>query len=159
MNRSILVSALAALTLGLAAPLAAQEADHEHAGHETPAGGELELERPDDGGKWAGDESLREGMTRLHAAFESHHADYQEGRFDPEQAEQLAAAIEEAVSFMFANCRLPADADAELHKLLAASLGAARTLRRSDEPHRGLHELHQVLKLYPDHFDHPDWPG
>jgi hypothetical protein len=157
-NRVIACLAAAAL-LGLAAAAGAQEADHAQADHSMHASGELELQRPADRNKWESDESLREGMRRLSAAFEAHHAAYREDRFGSEQAEQLAASIDDAVNFMFANCRLPADADAELHKLLAAALGAARHLRESDEPHRGLHRLQRVLQAYPDHFEHPDWSG
>jgi len=147
-------------TLGLlvllVAPIAVQSQDHEHDHEARHSSGELDLQRPD-GGKWASDASLREGMNKLKEAFEPAHGAYRNDRFDSEQAADLADDVEEAVNFMFANCQLPADADAELHKLLAAALGAAQSLRDSDDLHEGLHRLHRVLQAYPDYFQHPDW--
>lgn len=142
----------------LAAPVLAQYEAQAH-DHEAMHGSdELDLQRPDEG-KWASDESLRQGMTEMRSAFKPHHAAYKEGNFDAQKAADLADSVEGKVNFMFANCRLPAEADAELHKLLAAALGAARSLRESDEPHEGLHQLHRVLQAYPEYFQHPDWSG
>lgn len=150
----------AVLAVAVSVQAAAEEQAHEHEQHEhaAQADGALDLALPDSG-KWASDESLRQGMAELNAAFEPHHAAYQAGEFDSGQAAELADTIEEKVNFMFANCKLPAAADAELHKLLAAALGASRSLRESDDLHQGLHQLHQVLKAYPEHFEHPGWAG
>lgn len=147
---------IALLTLAFNGAAFAQQAGHEHGHHEMHASGELDLEHPESG-KWASDESLRQGMSELKAAFDPAHAAYRHESFDREQAAVLADTIEAQVNFMFANCRLPADADAELHKLLAAALGAAKSLRESDDLHEGLHGLHRVLQTYGDHFEHPDW--
>jgi hypothetical protein len=57
----------------------------------------------------------------------------------------------------FAHCNLPPAADAELHKLLAATLGTTRTLRESDDVHDGLNALHGVRESYGEYFDHPGW--
>lgn len=147
----VMVSPMTALALD-----PTQQHEH-HAAHASDAG-ELDLVRPDSG-KWASDESLRQGMGGLRSAFKPHHAAYREGSFNAEQAAELADSIEESVNFMFANCRLPSDADAELHKLLAAALGATDSLRESDDLHQGLHQLHRVLQAYPEFFDHPGWSG
>jgi hypothetical protein len=144
------------LMLCLTIPAIAQHDDHEHGQHEMHAAGELELQRPETG-KWASDASLRQGMSGIRDAFRTHHADYQAGEYDAQRAASLADAVEAKVNHMFANCRLPAEADAELHKLLAASLAAVRTLRESDQPHQGLHRLHRVLQAYPEYFEHPGW--
>lgn len=149
-------------TLGLlvllVAPIAVQSQDHEHDHEAMHSSGELDLQRPDEG-KWASDASLRQGMTDLRNAFQPAHGAYRNDRFDAEQAAELADAVEEAVNFMFAHCQLPADADAELHKLLAAALGAGKSLRESDDLHEGLHRLHRVLQAYGEHFEHPGWAG
>jgi len=159
MQRLTPVILSAILAMGAAELATAQDEAHGHDHHQAAhADAELDLKRPDSG-KWASDESLRQGMAELNAAFEPNHAAYREGDFDAGQAAELADTIEEKVNFMFANCKLPADADAELHKLLAAALGAAQSLREDDDLHRGLHQLHQVLQAYPAHFEHPGWPG
>lgn len=156
-NTLFRIAALGLLVL-LAAPVAAQSEDHEHDHGAMHGSGELDLQRPDDG-KWASDTSLRQGMSDLRKAFRPAHDAYRNDRFDAEQAAELADAVEEAVNFMFANCQLPADADAELHKLLAAALGAEKSLRESDDLHEGLHRLHRVLQAYGEHFEHPGWAG
>lgn len=154
MNRHWMTFLATAILLAQPTGPWAQDETHEHAAPHAEAG--LDLKAPEQG-KWASDESLRQGMSELRAAFEPQHAAYRDGEFDAEQAGELADAIETQVNFMFANCRLPADADAELHKLLAAALGAARSLREADDPHEGLHQLHRVLQAYPEYFDHPGW--
>lgn len=152
------------LMLALSVPAVARQGEHEHE-HEgehdhqaMEAGAELDLERPESG-KWASDASLREGMAKIRDAFEPAHQAYRSDEFDAGLAAELADTVEQQVNFMFANCRLPADADAELHKLLAASLGAARSLRVPDKLHQGLHQLHEVLQAYDEYFDHPGWAG
>jgi len=161
----------AVFVLALAgAPLAAAQAGghaHDHHNnhhhnhhHEHSASAEMEsLQRPADGGKWATDEPLRQGMGELNEAFAEHHRAFEEGEFDSGSAAELADVINDKVNFMFANCSLPAEPDAELHKLLAAAVGAAVKLRESDDAHDGLHQLHQVLRAYDSYFEHPGWDG
>lgn len=143
--------------LALAATSTASE---DHSGHHHHHGdhhaGELELAL-DDGKRWATDDSLRTGMERMLEVFGQAHDDFRLGALDKAGAAALADQVDEQVKFIFANCNLPADADAELHKLLAAAFSASATLRESDNPHDGLHELHLVLKAYGEHFDHPGW--
>ena len=145
------------LALGLlvsSGTVASPDDDHHHH-HGNVAELELHL---DDGERWATDGPLRQGMDRIHGAFDRAHADYRSDRLHREGAAALAEEVEEQVRYIFANCALPADADAELHKLLAAVLGAASTLRTDEDVHSGLHELHTVLKTYGEYFDHPGWP-
>ncbi|NBB93864.1 MAG: hypothetical protein GVY32_11940 [Gammaproteobacteria bacterium] len=156
MNHRPTLALVATLVLSLAHPALAQQDEHRHEAHDGHTERQLELQLPEHG-KWAGDESLRQGMVELKAAFEPAHQAYREDSFDAGRAAALADRVEETVHFMFANCQLPADADAELHKLLAAALGAAESLRQSDDLHQGLHRLHRVLQTYSDHFEHPGW--
>ena len=149
------IAALALLVM-LATPVLGQQNGQKHEHEAMHSNDDLNLQRPDEG-KWASDASLRQGMSELKKAFEPAYGAYRNGEFDAEQASGLADAIEEEINFMIANCRIPADADAELHKLLAAALGAAKSLRESEHLHEGLHQLHRVLQAYPDYFQHPDW--
>lgn len=156
MSRRITLFLILAVAVTMTAHAQDKSREHDREHHAAHSGAELDLARPESG-RWASDESLRQGMSELRSAFEPHHAAYKAGNFDADQAAELANTVEENVNFMFANCRLPADADAELHKLLAAALGAAQSLRESDDLHEGLHQLHQVLKAYPEYFDHAGW--
>ncbi|QOC22192.1 hypothetical protein IC757_14395 [Wenzhouxiangella sp. AB-CW3] len=133
---------------------AAEPEDHHH--HHHHHDGELELAL-NNGERWGTDESLRTGMDGIFEAFAQAHDAYRSGALNSKGAASLADQVDEQVQFIFANCNLPADADAELHKLLAATFGATATLRESDDPHDGLHQLHAVLKAYGEHFEHPGW--
>lgn len=157
-----LLALLAAMMLTVSGTVAAQhehesetmdkEAQHsEHDQH-----GELALQR-DNGERWATDEPLRRGMEGIRDAFAPHHRAYEDGHFERADAAQLADSVQEQVDFMFANCELPPKADAELHKLLAATIGATQSLREDDDLHAGLHQLHEVIRTYPEYFDHPGW--
>lgn len=156
MKTTVMPILIVLLGLGAVVPSPAQDEAQDHSHDEMHAAGALDLRKPESG-KWASDESLRRGMSELRDAFDRHHGEFKVGEFDSGDAALLADQAEEQVRFMFANCALPPEADAELHKLLAATLGAARTLRQSDEPHLGLHRLHQVLQAYPKYFEHPGW--
>lgn len=150
----------AVVLLALTTVVSAQPADdtgHDHRQHGA-TNGDLALEL-NDGERWATDESLRTGMSGIHTAFKARHAEYDNNAFGPEEAAALAATVEERVNFMITSCELPPAADAELHKLLAAALAAADTLRTGGDPHAGLHKLHRVLDTYATYFDHPGWDG
>src|SRR5690625_92932 len=94
----------AVFVLALAgAPLAAAQAGghaHDHHNnhhhnhhHEHSASAEMEsLQRPADGGKWATDEPLRQGMGELNEAFAEHHRAFEEGEFDSGSAAELATS-------------------------------------------------------------------
>ncbi len=160
MNKPLAVLFAGALMLALSPVLAEDHAAHhdDHHHHHAEGVDLLDLQRSDsESGLWATDEPLREGMDGLKAAFEPMHSAFRNDEFDAEQASELADQINAQVNFMIVNCSLPPEPDAELHKLLAASLGAARSLRESDDLHDGLHQLHQVLQVYPEYFDHPGW--
>ncbi|MFW5926751.1 MAG: hypothetical protein ACOCSR_01760 [Wenzhouxiangella sp.] len=148
---------LIAASLALAGLAPAQDEHDPESRHDHAAGqGELDL-KLDDGQRWPSDESLRRGMRTMREAFEDHHRAFEDGALDREGASRLADAVRESVDFMLANCELPPDADAELHKLLAAALGAAASLREDEDVDVGLHRLHEILGTYPEYFDDPGW--
>ncbi len=149
-----LVLNLCLVTL-LVAGFAAADDDHYHHHHGDVA--DLELKHDEHGERWPTDDSLRQGMDNILSAFDGAHGGFRADRLDRQGAAALAEEVEDQVRFIFANCALPADADAELHKLLAAILGAAATLREDDDVHAGLHQLHSALKIYGEYFDHPGW--
>lgn len=151
-----LVLNLCLVTLLVAGFAAAADDDHYHHHHHGDVA-DLELKHHEHGERWPTDDSLRQGMDSIHAAFDRAHGHFRADRLDRQGAAALADEVEEQVRFIFANCALPADADAELHKLLAAILGAAATLREDDDVHAGLHQLHSALTIYGEYFDHPGW--
>lgn len=126
-------------------------ADHEH-----HAAHELELS-DNDGHKWATDESLRQGMDSILQSFQSRLPGFREKTLEVAQYEALADDVEGQLVFMFNNCDLPPDADAQLHRLLAFITGAVSDLRSEGEKRNGMMSLHKALDAYPAYFDHPGW--
>lgn len=157
-----LLALLAAVMLAVSGMTAAQyehesqSKDKEARHHEHDQQGELALQH-DNGERWATDEPLRRGMEGIRDAFARNHRAFKDGDFDRADAVDLADSVQKQVDFMFANCELPPKADAELHKLLAATIGATQSLRQDDDLHTGLHQLHQVIRTYPEYFDHSGW--
>lgn len=126
---------------------------HEHHGAQV-----LDLNL-DEGRKWTTDESLRKGMHAIRQSFQSRLPGFREKSIEPGQYEALADEVDDQLSYMFNNCDLPPDADAELHKLLAFITGAAADLRRENKRRNGMMSLHKALDAYHEYFDHPGWTG
>lgn len=123
--------------------------DHEH--HSAHV---LDLNHKE-GRKWATDESLRKGMHAIRQSFQSRLPGFREKSLEPGQYEALADEVDDQLNYMFNNCDLPPDADAELHKLLAFISGAASDLRRENKRRNGMMSLHKALDAYHEYFDHP----
>jgi hypothetical protein len=121
----------------MAAPHAMAQAEHEHAhDHAQAAVGQLKL---NDGKKWATDAPLRAGMAAIETAFEA-----------------LAGRIEAQVNSIVANCKLPPEADANLHYVIA-DLSQGVGLMRGGAPARTRHDgaalVHGALRAYDTFFD------
>ena len=147
-----------AVVASLAAPYARAEQAHEHAHeHAEAAVGQLKL---NDGKKWATDASLRAGMAAIESAFEADHAAIHAGKQSDAAYEALAGRIESEVTSIVANCKLPPEADANLHYVIADLLQGV-SLMRGEDPERSRHDgaarVHGALKAYPQYFDDADW--
>lgn len=129
------------LTLVLLPP--ASTAEHSHPDDAT----ELAL---DSGERWATDESLRVAMERLHSVV-THTA---HGHVPPEM---LAERIGEEMQYMVEHCKLPADADAELHKLLVMLGDAREKLLAEKTQDAGVEKAQHVLEQYGKFFAHEGW--
>jgi len=143
-----------AMVASLAAPHAWAEPAHEHAhDHAEAAVGQLKL---NDGGKWATDAPLRAGMAAIKSAFDADHAAIHAGTATDEQYEALAGRIEVEVNSIVANCRLPPEADANLHYVIA-DLSQGIGLMRGSDPARTRHDgaalVHGALRAYHQFFD------
>jgi hypothetical protein len=114
----------------------------------------------DAGRRWATDASLRAGMAGIRAAFDADHPAIHDGKQTDAQYEALATRIESQVNSIVANCRLPPQADANLHYLIA-DLSQGVSLMRGQDPARSRHDgaalVHGALGAYGKYFDDPDW--
>ncbi|MEN6587613.1 MAG: hypothetical protein ABFE02_16360 [Sulfuricella sp.] len=148
------LSTAALLCLGAQPALAN---DHEHS-HETAGPARLIL---DHGHKWATDDSLRQGMTRirdaLNAALPAIHA----GKATAEQYRTLAQKTDGQIAFLFQNCKLKPEADAMLHVVLADIIAGANAMMGPDsgKAREGVEKIAHALDNYGTYFDHPGWHG
>lgn len=112
MKLKILLVTLTSLAL-LAATPSVVLAQHEHQQHAMHGSGDavaqLQLQ---DGRKWPTDAPLRLGMASIRAAFDADHPAIHAGKQTDDQYAALATRIDQQVKSIVANCRLPADADA-----------------------------------------------
>jgi hypothetical protein len=159
-NHHWLSCLMLAVFLPFASACAANEpaeppAEHAHGEPHGHAPSALALDAA--GERWATDAPLREGMLRIRAAVAATLASHGDRHLDPAVGVQLAEAVDAAVVYLFANCRLPPQADANLHLLLARIMDAAAALRSDAQAEAGLVRLLEALEAYPHYFDHPGW--
>ena len=71
----------------------------------------------------------------------------------------LAKKIETQVAYMIQYCKLPADADAQLHLVIADLTAGADAMKGKDAAARkaGAEKIVAALDAYGKHFDHPGW--
>lgn len=125
-----------------------------HASHAHPAGGtQLTL---NGGKKWQTDASLRQGMSnvrdQVQAALPGVH-----GSYTPADYLTLATGIEKELSNVIANCKLPPEADAQLHLVLADLYAGTATMKQDGNRMSGVVKVIGALKSYSEFFDHPGW--
>lgn len=153
------------VSTGLAYPAGAQaqaveQGAHAHA-HAGGSGALVSKLQLDAGKRWPTDTSLREGMAAIRAAFEADHGRIHAGQQTDQQYEALAARIETQVQGIVARCKLPPDADTQLHYVIADLLQGVALMRGQDASrtrHDGAARVHGALLAYPQYFDDPTWP-
>ena len=140
-HRTIRQAALAlAFALAFAGPAAAAGEPHEH-GH---GAGEAKLVL-DHGRKWQTDAPLRKGMENIRAVLSTR-----------QKPEALAELINAEVAYIVQNCKLPEDADAQLHLVIAELLAGAEAMK-GEHPREGAERVARALDQYGTFFDHPGW--
>jgi hypothetical protein len=151
-NRKIKQAAVTlAFALAVAGPAAAAGESHEH-GH---AAGEAKLVL-DHGKKWQTDAPLRQGMGNIRAVVardvKAIHAD----KATPKQYQALADKVKGEVAYIVQNCKLPEDADAQLHLVIAELLAGAEAMK-GEHPREGAEQVAKALNQYGQFFSHPGW--
>ena len=155
-----LVPTLASLALLAVAPriALAQQGHQQHEMH--GSGGAVAQLQLKDGQKWQTDASLRSGMTNIRAAFDADHPAIHAGKQTDAQYDALATRIDQQVKSIVANCRLPEDADSNLHLIVADLLHGVSLMRGEDQTrsrHDGAALIHGALNAYGQYFDDPAW--
>jgi len=137
-----------ALSMVISTAQAATTHDHNH--HATAVAADV-------GQRWATDEALREGMTRVHEAVQRSMPSDPRQPLSDESAAALQRDIEAATSYLIDNCQLPEAADAALHGLLIDLLKGAEALSEAEQRESGLQRILAALDRYPQMFDEPVW--
>lgn len=147
MNRLSFALAFAA-AFGLSAvALAANDA---HSGHDAHAA-EPTLNH---GKKWPTDAALRQGMSEIRALVAEALPKVHRGGLD---AGALSARIMTQVDYVTANCRLPEEADGQLHLVLARIIDGAERMKASGAAADGVVTVAGAIEAYGRTFDHPGW--
>ncbi len=149
-------AAMAGCSRGDDAPDAghAHEAEESHEAHSAHGVGAT---APPDGTLWPTDEPLRAGMSRIEDAVGSVHALNQP--ISREQAGELARTVEENVTYIVGNCKLPPAPDAALHVLIGRMVTAANQLKSGESAADAVVQLDGVLQDYRASFDHSHVAG
>lgn len=145
----------ASLCLGTVA-LAQDAHDHGTAAHahEEHGGGALSLNH---GQQWETDAALRHGMTEIRTALDLVTPAFEAGQLSPGQGKQLSEAIQGSVNSMIEQCKLPPEADANLHVILGALLQGAGSVAAAPQSAEGVPALKEALESYGHYFNHPGW--
>ncbi len=120
---------------------------HEHAHH---VGSESMV--LNDGRKWKADAPLQQGMKSIHTAVMQAVPVFHDNRLKSAEAKRLSAHINKQVNYLIENCKLPPQADATLHVIIAELLSGADTLAKHPQSMSGLPKIVGALNTYPDYF-------
>lgn len=156
--KRIIAAACTASFILVAAPAGATAPSHDsHATHGS-AGATSRLTF-DHGAKWPTDPVLREHMGGIRSALAPHSRAILSGNLTEAQAASIGAAIEGRVASIVADCKLPPEADANLHLVVADLLEAAEVLqgRTRKKPQSGTALAVRATQMYATYFDHPGW--
>ena len=151
------VTTAIALAFGFGLTVAAQAApQHVHEHHAAPASTAAASAVPVPAHRFAPDASLKTGIRRAYTAVDQlqHH---EMGHMSESMVVDRATEVEDAVTYMFANCKLAADPDAALHSILVPLLGAAQALKSDPQNVKAVAEMRAALAHYPQYFNDPGW--
>ena len=142
----------AGLVLAGAGQAAPPHAHDQHAAHATPPAAPVEAPAE----RWVPDPALRDGMRRVHEALDdlSH---YEMGHMPPSMAVERAKKIEDAITYMFAHCKLDPAPDAALHRILLPLLAAAQDLQKASTDVPAVARMRDAVADYPRLFADPLW--
>lgn len=114
----------------------------------------------DHGRKWATDAPLRQAMTAIREAVHGAPAPLHKATAKPEAYADLGNRIEAEVGRIVKECKLPPEADAQLHIVVAKLIAGADSMKGARDAkagRAGLVKVDGALKSYGKYFDHPNW--
>ena len=154
--QSIVAAALvAAFALGVNVPSLAAGAAQDHA-HDAAAPAQLTL---DHGRKWPTDAPLRKRMGEIRSLLEQRIPAIHAGKLSTAEYRNLGAAVEQKVGAIVAECKLPPEADAMLHLIVADLVSGADIMqgKAPGNPADGAHRVATAANAYGEYFDDAGW--
>jgi hypothetical protein len=152
---TLLATGAFALSAAALSPAILAATEHQH-GHGT-APAKLQL---DHGKKWKTDEALRRGMASIRETVHGAPAPLHKGTAKPEDYAEVAGRVEVDVGRIVKECKLPPEADAQLHVVIADVMAGADAMKGAKDAkagRAGLIKVDGALKSYARYFDHPGW--
>jgi hypothetical protein len=132
----------------------AGEAEHSHSHHDEKSPVHMVLNQ---GKKWQIDSSLHTGMNRIKTTIETNLNAIHHDNFTNEQYINLASEVNNHLNYLFKNCALPSDADAQLHLLLFPIMQATEQMSSSNNARQGAIKVIKALQKYPKFFHDEQW--
>ena len=153
-----IAATLSTFTLLSAGAGTALAQDHVHS-HDKEKSAQLSL---NNGKKWATDDNLRQGMSRIRDALTAELPAIHSSKASAAQYHALAKKVNEQVEFMVKNCKLDKDADAMIHLVITELIaGADAMAEKKDNKARqlGAEKIADALDNYGTYFEHLGWHG
>jgi hypothetical protein len=149
MNRILITLITGAAFAAVPAAFAASSHEHDHG---QAAKARIAL---DGGKKWQTDEALRREMDGLRYAV----AYAKKGHLPRAEYQALGQVVEYRVGRIVGECKLPPEADKNLHVLVAELVASADALQGAEGEHarKAVHRVSLALNDYGAHFEHPGW--
>ena len=144
------------LVTALLSPVAAMAATsgHDHGSADTH---KLQLNA---GKKWETDAPLRQAMTAIRQSATQILPSAHAGKAKAADYDAFGNTVSTQVAFMVENCKLPPQADAQLHIIVAdlmAGAEAAQGKHGDAKRASGVVKVAQASNAYGKYFDHGDW--
>ncbi len=111
----------------------------------------------DHGKKWSTDDVLRRGMSEIRVAMMQSLTSIHNNVLTPAQYEAMAARIQTQIDYVVGNCKLPEQADQQLHHILEQIINGAADMKTGADRKQGAMRIVQALARYGEYFDHAGW--
>lgn len=112
------------------------------------------------GKKWATDDPLRQGMTKIRDAVDAKLSAVHDGKMSAAQYAALSGEIDAQIAHIVQNCKLDPKADEVLHVILADLMEGSEILQgKMAELNRsaGIVKIVHSLEQYGNYFEHQGW--
>lgn len=149
LTTKLLMSGLIAFGLALAPTGVVAAEPHAHA-----ATAKIKL---DNGKKWRTDEALRRGMSEIRTAMVDALPAIHANKFSRGSFDELAGRVQGQIDYVTENCKLPEEADHQLHVVLEQILDGIAVMKADKGRAEGAVKIVQALELYGTHFNHAGW--